>query len=152
MAETINRRCGCKGSAEGVWVVDCGASAIKPGNCNDTSDCKGTCDNSGKFKPNKDIIRLRESELVNLIKGVINEIKEKPNFDTIIKQGRKKGKLRGISDDEATMELNRAWSILQDNPITPDTGKKFVCKGCGGGRGLCVLGGCFSGKKLTWTF
>lgn len=53
MADTINRRCGCKGSPEGVWVVNCGASAVTPGNCVSTSDCKGTCDNTGKFKPNK---------------------------------------------------------------------------------------------------
>ena len=128
----------------------------RPSDCQSLAECEDSCTRGGgrtvDTSDKRTSIELRESELVNLIKRVINEREEKPNFDSIIKQGREKGKLRGISDDEATMELNRAWSILQDNPITPDTGKKFACKGCGGGRGLCVLGGCFNGKGITWRF
>ena len=56
---TINRRCGCKGSDEGVWVVHCGASVVKPGDCKVTTDCKGTCSPTGKFI-NRKIFALRK--------------------------------------------------------------------------------------------
>jgi hypothetical protein len=83
----INRRCGCKGSDNG-WVVNCGATAVTPGNCTVTSDCKGTCTDakggdSAVYKPNrrKDIeydvedtgYEMNEQDLTRLISRVVNE-------------------------------------------------------------------------------
>ena len=56
-------------------------------------------------------------------------------------------------------QINSAISRLVPPSIPGDTDKKLACKNCGGGRGLCVLGGCFTLKgfpptkgSLTWTF
>jgi hypothetical protein len=47
--------------------------------------------------------------------------------------------------------------IEEEGPIAKKKKKKFPkppkwlrCKGCGGGFGVCILGGCFSGWKWTW--
>ena len=56
-------------------------------------------------------------------------------------------------------QINSAIGKLVPPSIPGDTDKKLKCKNCGGGRGLCVLGGCFTLKgfpptkgSLTWTF
>ena len=56
-------------------------------------------------------------------------------------------------------QINSVIGRLVPPSIPGDTDKKLKCKNCGGGRGLCVLGGCFTLKgfpptkgSLTWTF
>jgi hypothetical protein len=71
-----------------------------------------------------------------------------PNFMSMINEARQQGKYIG-SDKDALTQIHSAWARLQ-NPPQGDPGKKWVCKGCGGGKGACVLGGCFSGDKITW--
>ena len=71
---TINRRCGCKGSDEGVWVVHCGASVVKPGDCKVTTDCKGTCSPTGKFKPSKDMKPTIDNMMHEVAKNMLNEV------------------------------------------------------------------------------
>ena len=59
------------------------------------------------------------------------------------------------SATQKTIETNISSAIAKVKPtptVTPDTDKKFSCKGCGGGRGLCIFGGCFNGKGITWRF
>lgn len=90
----INRRCGCKGSDNG-WVVNCGATAVTPGNCTVTSDCKGTCtdakgSDSAVYKPNrrKDIeydmedmgYEMNEQDLTRLIGRVVTESKHGSSY------------------------------------------------------------------------
>ena len=89
---TINRRCGCKGSDAGVWVVHCGASAVKPGDCKVTTDCTGTCEpandgKSAKFKPDKKMKKtqlkkeMKNPQLRSIIKKSIRELMEEDTID-----------------------------------------------------------------------
>tara|TARA_R110000824_G_scaffold6208_5_gene28678 strand:- start:2463 stop:3074 length:612 start_codon:yes stop_codon:yes gene_type:complete len=72
-----------------------------------------------------------------------------PNFMSIINEARQKGKYSG-SDRAALTQLYGAWARLQTTPPRRDPGQKWKCKGCGGGNGFCVLGGCFNGRGITW--
>lgn len=126
-------------------------------------------------------IRLKESELINLIHRAINEEKVVTKGTTIkplgpgeivpltsgsgvparlkpvIDKARRQGKLSGMSDKKVVNALNKGIKEYKKIESTPSGGdrpkaRKWKCGNCGGGTGVCVLGGCFSGRSLTWKF
>lgn len=73
----------------------------------------------------------------------------KPNFSQMISNARAKGKFGGASDSDILKQMNEGWDKLNP-PNGGPVDRKIKCGNCGGGKGVCILGGCFSGKKLTW--
>lgn len=75
--------------------------------------------------------------------------KGKPDFMEMIRESRQKGKFEGASDSDILKQMNEGWEKLNP-PNGGPVDRKIKCGNCGGGKGVCILGGCFSGKRITW--